>query len=115
MEAKEFVLAFENKAVSIETKYELLLKAADLHAKKYKDCMNGMGIDRHLFALYIVCKGQGYVSIHYNNRVYVRGHKYVLGRTQTHFKMSLIRAQNIFMPKNITLLILISLWRASRK
>ena len=39
----------------------------------------------------------------YNNRVYVRGHKYVLGPTQTHFnsKMSLRRAQNIFMPKNI--------------
>lgn len=62
MEAKEFVLAFENKAVSNETKYELFLKAANLHAKKYKDCMNGMGIDRHLFALYIVCKGQGFES-----------------------------------------------------
>ena len=45
----------------------------------------------------------------YNNRVCVRGHKYVLGPTQTHFsprlvaraKMSLRRAQNIFMPKNI--------------
>ena len=45
----------------------------------------------------------------YNNRVYVLGHKYVLGPTQTHFsprlaardKMSLRRAQNIFMPKNI--------------
>ena len=45
----------------------------------------------------------------YNNRVYVRGHKYVLGPTQTHFspsrwaraKMSPRRAQNIFMPKNI--------------
>ena len=37
----------------------------------------------------------------YNNRVYVRGHKYVLGPTQTHFKMSLRRAKNIFMPKNI--------------
>ena len=24
----------------------------------------------------------------YNNTVYVRGHKYVLGPTQTHFKMS---------------------------
>ena len=47
--------------------------------------------------------------IKYNNRVYVRGHKYVLGPTQIHFsprlaaraKMSLRRAQNIFMPKNI--------------
>ena len=39
--------------------------------------------------------------VEYNNRVYVRGNKYVLGLTQTHFKMSLRRAQNIFMPKNI--------------
>ena len=37
--------------------------------------------------------------VEYNNRVYVRGHKYVLGLTQTHFKMSLRRALNI-MPKN---------------
>ena len=45
----------------------------------------------------------------YNDRVYVRGHKYVLGPSQTHFsprlaaraKMSLSRAQNIFMPANI--------------
>ena len=40
-------------------------------------------------------------EVEYNNRVYVLGHKYVLGPTQTHFKMSLRRAQNIFMPKNI--------------
>ena len=33
--------------------------------------------------------------LEYNNRVYVRGHKYVLGPTQSHFKMSLRRAQNI--------------------
>ena len=39
--------------------------------------------------------------VQYNNTVYVRGHKYVLGPTQTHFKKSLRRAQNIFMLKNI--------------
>jgi len=44
---------------------------------------------------------------YYNNGVYVRGHNYVLGPTQTHFsprcwaKMSLRRAQNILMPKKI--------------
>ena len=63
MEAKEFVVAFGDKTVPLEEKYKLLLKAAELHAKKYKDCMNGKGIDRHLFALYVVCRGQGYVSI----------------------------------------------------
>ena len=63
IEAKEFVLAFVDPAVPVDKKYKLLLKAAEVHAKKYKDCMNGKGIDRHLFALYVVCKGQGYVSI----------------------------------------------------
>lgn len=62
VEAKEFVLAFLDKTVPPEEKYKLLLKAAEVHAKKYKDCMNGKGIDRHLFALYVVCRGQGYES-----------------------------------------------------
>ena len=50
----------------------------------------------------------------YNNRVDVRGHKYVFGPTQTHFspsgarvKMSLRRAKNIFMPKNINCITII--------
>ena len=29
----------------------------------YRDCMAGKGIDRHLFALLVVSRGQGYVSI----------------------------------------------------
>ena len=48
-----------------------------------------------------------------SNRVKVLGHKYVLGPSQTHFsprlaaraKMSLSRAQNIFMPANIIVII----------
>lgn len=62
IEAKDFVLAMLDDTVPPEEKYKLLQKAADLHAKMYKDCMNGKGIDRHLFALFVVCKGQGYVS-----------------------------------------------------
>lgn len=62
IEAKDFVLAMLDDTVLPEEKYKLLQKAADLHAKMYKDCMNGKGIDRHLFALFVVCKGQGYVS-----------------------------------------------------
>ena len=53
-------------------------------------------------------------SHYYNNRVDVRGHKYVFGPTQTHFspsaarvKMSLRRAKNIFMPKNINCITII--------
>ena len=49
------------------------------------------------------------------NRVYVLGHKYVLGPSQAHFsprlaaraKMSLSRAQNIFMPANINSIVIL--------
>ena len=34
-------------------------------------------------------KGNVLGLVQYNNRVYVRGHKYVLGPTQTHFSPSL--------------------------
>ena len=61
-EGKEFVLAFVDAAATPEEKVRLMRRAADVHAKMYKDCMNGQGIDRHLFALYVVCRGQGYVS-----------------------------------------------------
>ena len=48
-----------------------------------------------------------------SNRVYVLGHKYVLGPSQTHFrihfKMSLSQAQNIFMPANINSIVIILL------
>ena len=49
-----------------------------------------------------------------SNRVYVLGHKHVLGLSQAHFsprlatraKMSLSRAQNMFMPANINSIVL---------
>ena len=52
-----------------------------------------------------------------SNRVYVLGHKYVLGPAQTHFsprlaaraKMSQSRAQNIFMPANIKSIVILLL------
>ena len=40
----------------------LLKVAGERHQKLYRDAMSGEGIDRHLFALYIVSKGLGYVS-----------------------------------------------------
>ena len=50
-----------------------------------------------------------------SNRVYVLGHKHVLGPSQAHFsprlaaraKMSLSRAQNMFMPANINSIVLL--------
>ena len=52
---------------SREEKIRLLRKAADKHQQLYRDSMNGGGIDRHLFALYVACKGLGYVSLFCTN------------------------------------------------
>ncbi|XP_048580409.1 carnitine O-palmitoyltransferase 1, liver isoform-like isoform X1 [Nematostella vectensis] len=61
-EAKAFVQAFMSKEASREEKIRLMRAAAEKHAIMYKDCMNGKGCDRHLFALFVVCRGQGYDS-----------------------------------------------------
>lgn len=59
---QEFVLAMNDDSVSAKEKVRLMKAAADTHQKQYRDCMSGFGCDRHLFALYIVCRGQGYES-----------------------------------------------------
>ena len=46
---------------STEEKIRLLRKASETHTKLYKGCMSGKGWDRHLFALYVACKGLKYV------------------------------------------------------
>ena len=40
-----------------------MLSARDLTMQVYWDCMNGKGLDRHLFALYVISTGLDYVSI----------------------------------------------------
>ena len=45
-----------------EERISLLRKTCSEHAVMYKDAMNGKGIDRHMFGLYVVSKGLGYVS-----------------------------------------------------
>lgn len=52
-----------DKDVSKEEKMRLFKIAADIHQCLYRDAMNGKGVDRHIFALYVACKGLGYVSI----------------------------------------------------
>lgn len=42
---------------------QLLRVAGVKHQKLYRDAMNGQGIDRHLFALFVVSKGLGYVRL----------------------------------------------------
>lgn len=60
LESVEFVKAFLDKTIPPEQKISLLRRACTLHARMYKDCMNGKGIDRHLFALYVISKGLDY-------------------------------------------------------
>ncbi|XP_055934955.1 carnitine O-palmitoyltransferase 1, liver isoform-like isoform X2 [Argiope bruennichi] len=61
-EAKDFVLNMVQSDVDKTTKRALLQRAAEKHQNLYRDAMNGKGIDRHLFALYVACKGLGYES-----------------------------------------------------
>jgi carnitine O-palmitoyltransferase 1 len=59
-ESCKFVLAMLDEQCSVEEKIRLLQVAADKHTILYKDAMNGKGIDRHLFALYVASRGLGY-------------------------------------------------------
>ena len=40
-----------------------MLSARDLTMKVYSNCMNGKGLDRHLFALYVISKELDFVSL----------------------------------------------------
>lgn len=75
------------KDIDNVTKQNLLKRAAEKHQQLYRDAMNGKGIDRHLFALYVACKGCGYVSS--NNGFY-----------SCHFFHSVISYQQIHFAKH---------------
>ncbi|XP_019849708.1 PREDICTED: carnitine O-palmitoyltransferase 1, muscle isoform-like isoform X1 [Amphimedon queenslandica] len=56
MQSKAFVEAMDDSSISVEKKRELL-KEAIKYQEQYKfEAMRGMGVDRHLFGLYIVAK-----------------------------------------------------------
>lgn len=59
-ESCNFVKAMLDPNCSNADRIRLLQVAADKHTILYKDAMNGKGIDRHLFALYVASKGLGY-------------------------------------------------------
>eukprot|EP00795_Rhopilema_esculentum_P003730 gene3730-15005_t len=61
-EMKDFILSLENPEMDREEKGKLIQKAARVHQKCYRDGMSGKGIDRHLFSLLVVSRGQGYDS-----------------------------------------------------
>lgn len=52
----------KDERISKEKKISLLRKACAQHQTLYKDAMNGKGIDRHLFGLYVLSEALGYVS-----------------------------------------------------
>ncbi|XP_033101878.1 carnitine O-palmitoyltransferase 1, liver isoform-like [Anneissia japonica] len=54
IESCEFVRSMDNPDKTNEERLALLKKAVDVHVKGYRDAMNGKGIDRHLFCLYVV-------------------------------------------------------------
>ncbi|CAL1535502.1 unnamed protein product [Lymnaea stagnalis] len=61
-EANNFVVALLDSSVPKQEKRRLLVTACDKHTVMYKDAMNNKGIDRHLFALYVVSRGLGMES-----------------------------------------------------
>lgn len=53
-ESCDFVKSMRDASVSREERLRLLRVAADRHQQLYRDAMSGQGVDRHLFALYVV-------------------------------------------------------------
>lgn len=59
-EVKDFVLAMNDVTATAPEKVCLMKIAGKKHQHISRDCMAGNGVDRHLFALYVVCRWQGY-------------------------------------------------------
>lgn len=52
----DFVRSMEDPTKTSEERIALLNKACDKHQNNYRDAMVGMGVDRHLFCLYVVSR-----------------------------------------------------------
>ena len=52
----------ENEELSKAAKQDYLSRSVSKHQDTFRECMNGEGVDRHLFALYVACKGSNMVS-----------------------------------------------------
>lgn len=55
-ESNEFVTKFLQKDVSSKVKIELLKNACKKHSERTRECSNGLGQDRHLYALFCIWK-----------------------------------------------------------
>eukprot|EP00123_Amoebidium_parasiticum_P017007 comp23677_c0_seq2/m.40532 comp23677_c0_seq2/g.40532 ORF comp23677_c0_seq2/g.40532 comp23677_c0_seq2/m.40532 type:complete len:796 (-) comp23677_c0_seq2:437-2824(-) len=59
MDSKKWVLSMFDESVAPEERMKLFQKACGAHQDRYRDAMSGLGVDRHLFALYVVSQGLG--------------------------------------------------------
>ena len=57
-ESVAFVRAMTSESATKQEKQSALRKACEQHQKYSHDCMVGAGVDRHLFALYVVSVGK---------------------------------------------------------
>ncbi|KAG0682833.1 hypothetical protein C6P42_002348 [Pichia californica] len=55
-ESNEFVTKFLQKDIDAKTKIQLLKNACKKHSERTRDCSNGLGQDRHLYALFCIWK-----------------------------------------------------------
>lgn len=55
--------AMENEKLSKKEKQMYLERSIAKHQEMFRGCMNAEGVDRHLFALFVACKGSNLVSL----------------------------------------------------
>ncbi|KAL6741148.1 hypothetical protein Aduo_014430 [Ancylostoma duodenale] len=90
-----------DKNESDQTRMKLLRRACDRHQAYYRNAMAGHGVDRHLFAMYVVSKYYGMSSPFLDN---VFSMNYALSTSQTpqhqmsEFTAALNKERDLFWP-----------------
>ncbi|XP_065668636.1 carnitine O-palmitoyltransferase 1, liver isoform isoform X2 [Hydra vulgaris] len=80
MASTNFVKAAVDPTISREVKRDLLIKACNYHTQTTIDAMTGKGVDRHLFALYVVSQ---YLQLDVPFLKTVLSEKWLLSTSQT--------------------------------
>ncbi|ETN87108.1 Choline/Carnitine O-acyltransferase, partial [Necator americanus] len=101
MESCDFVRSMLDENESDQKRMLLLRKACDRHQAYYRNAMAGHGVDRHLFAMYVVSKYYG-MSSRFLDSVF--GMNYALSTSQTpqhqmsEFTKALNKERDLFWP-----------------
>ncbi|KAK6754822.1 hypothetical protein RB195_013669 [Necator americanus] len=101
MESCDFVRSMIDENESDQKRMLLLRKACDRHQAYYRNAMAGHGVDRHLFAMYVVSKYYGMSSPFLDS---VFGMNYALSTSQTpqhqmsEFTKALNKERDLFWP-----------------